>query len=306
MSAGIYRSPELPWSISEEEEQRYRRYLKRGLWLFLVCALVIPWLPVPQVAREEVEELPPRLAKLILEREPPPVVKAPEPELTKPEPKQEIKKAEPKKVEPAKPNVEAARAKAERAGLLAFKDELSDLRSHSVASKLEKNPTTNPAPAAARSPDRALITSNATAGSGGIQTARLSQDTGGGGLAGRATPQLDSPVGAADAGASVRRGASGKASRSIEDIKLVFDRNKGAIYTLYNRALREDSTLQGKVVVKLTIAPSGQVLDCQLVSSELRSPELERRLLARIRQFDFGARAVDTMIVTYPIDFLPS
>ena len=86
----------------------------------------------------------------------------------------------------------------------------------------------------------------------------------------------------------------------------MFDRNKGAIYTIYNRALREDSSLQGKVVVKLTIAPSGGVLDCQIVSSELRSPELERKLAARIRQFDFGAKNVDTMVVTWPVDFLPS
>ena len=112
--------------------------------------------------------------------------------------------------------------------------------------------------------------------------------------------------GGAGTGGTVRRGGSGKASRSIEDIKLVFDRNKGSIYTLYNRALRDDPTLQGKVVVKLTIAPTGQVLDCQIVSSELRSPDLERKLLVRIKQFDFGSRAVDTMVVTYPIDFLPS
>jgi hypothetical protein len=26
----------------------------------------------------------------------------------------------------------------------------------------------------------------------------------------------------------------------------------------------------------------------------------------RIKQFDFGAKAVDAMVVTYPIDFLPS
>jgi protein TonB len=56
----------------------------------------------------------------------------------------------------------------------------------------------------------------------------------------------------------------------------------------------------------LTISPSGQVLDCKIVSSELRNPELERKLAARIKQFDFGAKAVDTMVVTYPIDFLPS
>jgi hypothetical protein len=29
-------------------------------------------------------------------------------------------------------------------------------------------------------------------------------------------------------------------------------------------------------------------------------------LLARIRQFDFGAKDVDQMVVTWPVDFLPS
>lgn len=312
MHAAFYHSPELPWTVPEDEERRYRRILKRALLAFLLLALILPFLPLPQIERAKVEELPPRLAKLILERQPPPPppVKAEEPELKQPEPKPaEPKKVDPKKPEPQK-SVETARAKAERAGLLALKDDLADLRSNTVASKLEKNPTAAPGPAApTRTADRSLVTSNATAGSGGIQTARLSRDTGGGGLAGRATTQVASPVGDGDgagAGGTLRRGGGGKASRSLEEIKLVFDRNKGSIYSLYNRALREDPALQGKVVLKLTIAPSGQVTDLQLVSSELRAPELERKLLARIRQFEFGAKEVETMVVTYPIDFLPS
>ena len=32
----------------------------------------------------------------------------------------------------------------------------------------------------------------------------------------------------------------------------------------------------------------------------------ERKLLARIKGFDFGAKDVDTMVVTWPVDFLPS
>jgi TonB family protein len=71
-------------------------------------------------------------------------------------------------------------------------------------------------------------------------------------------------------------------------------------------ALREDPALQGKVVVELKIAPSGGVVDCRVVSSELHASELESKLLARIRQFDFGAKDVDTMVVTRPVDFLPS
>ena len=89
-------------------------------------------------------------------------------------------------------------------------------------------------------------------------------------------------------------------------MRLVFERNKGAIYAIYNRALREDPTLQGKVVLKLTIAPSGEVSEVRIESSELNDAELERKLLARIRQFQFGALPVETLVATYPVDFLPS
>jgi TonB family protein len=330
-----YRPGMLPWTVSGEEERRFRRILKRVLLVCILFSLIMPWLPVPKVDRTKEEELPPRLAKLLLEREAPPAVaqsKKPEPaeaakpqaEVTKPEPKKPPV-AEARKPEPAKAPGErlaAARRRASGVGLLAMKDDLADLRSAPVAAQFQKDikpgagvgSGSGPGVGAGKSqglPSRSLITSNATSGSGGINTAALGRDTGGGGLAGRSTTVVQGVIGGdgaggAGGGGTLRRGGSGKASRSIEDIKLVFDRNKGSIYTLYNRALREDPTLQGKVVVKLTIAPSGQVLDCQLVSSELRSPDLERKVLLRIKQFDFGAKAVDAMVVTYPIDFLPS
>jgi TonB family protein len=326
-----YRMAVLPWTVSEEDERRFRRILKRVLLACALFSLIMPWLPVPKVDRTQPEELPPRLAKLLLEREAPPprpvaAPKKPEPEAaaTKPEPAKPPV-AEARKPEPAKApgeRIEAARRRASGVGLLALKDELADLRSAPVAEQFQKDIKPGPgvgsrsgpgvgAGKSAGLPSRALITSNASRGSGGINTATLSRDTGGGGLAGRSTTAVQGVMGGdggggPGAGGTLRRGASGKASRSIEDIKLVFDRNKGSIYTLYDRALREDPTLQGKVVVKLTIAPSGQVLDCQLVSSELRAPDLERKLLVRIKQFNFGAKAVDTMVVTYPIDFLPS
>ena len=332
-----HRAAMLPWTVSEEDEQRFRRILKRVLLVCMLFSLIMPWLPVPKADRTKVEELPPRLAKLLLERQPapPPVVapsRKPEPEAAA-KPKPEVAKPEPakppvteaRKPDPAKAPGErlaAARRKASGVGLLAMKDELADLRGAPVAAQFQKDikpgpgvgSGSGPGVGAGRSPGlpaRSLITSNATGSSGGINTGSLSRDTGGGGLAGRSTTVVQGVIGGEGGGGpggggTLRRGGSGKASRSIEDIKLVFDRNKGSIYTLYNRALREDPTLQGKVVVKLTIAPSGQVLDCQLVSSELRSPDLERKVLLRIKQFDFGAKAVDAMVVTYPIDFLPS
>ena len=314
MTFVYYHSPVLPWTLSEEEEQRFRRWLKRALLACVILSLIIAFLPVPPIDRAREDEVPPRLAKLLLERQPPPppaVVKKPEPEVPK---AQAPKKAEPKpKTEQPKPtrSIEAARAKAERSGLLAFKDELADLRTNPVTANVTSaQPLTKGGAATgpARPVERSLITSNVSGGSGGINTAKLSRDTGGAGLGGRATTRMASPVGggAGGGGGGGGRGGGGVAGRSIEEIRLVFDRNKGSIYALYNRALRSDPTLQGKVVLKLTIAPSGQVTDLQIVTSELKNTDLERKLLARIKQFDFGAKDVAVMVVTYPIDFLPS
>jgi len=304
-----YRSTDLAWSISEDEDQRFRHLRKRTLQVILVLAIILSLLPIPKPARDKIEELPPQLAKLLLENRPPPpapIPKRAEPEARKPEQKKpEVKK----KQEVKKQTVEAARAKAERSGLLAFKDDLTDLRSASTSRLDKAQLAKGPTPAAGnagRGAERSLITSSAKSGSGGINTSRLSRDTGGGGLGSRSTGQVSSPIGSGGGDGKLTRGGSGRSARSLEEIKLVFDRNKGAIYAIYNRALRKDPSLQGKVVLKLTISSSGQVLDCQVVSSELRNPELERKLLVRVKQFDFGHKAVDTMVVTYPIDFLPS
>ena len=100
-----------------------------------------------------------------------------------------------------------------------------------------------------------MITSKVGGSSGGINTANLSRGYGGsaGKLAGHTTTQVSSAVLDAQAADKVRRGGSGKAARSEEEIALVFDRNKGAIFALYNRALREDPTLAGKLVLLLCL-----------------------------------------------------
>jgi len=156
--------------------------------------------------------------------------------------------------------------------------------------------------------ERSMITSKAGTASGGINTASMSRNTGGSGLVARSTTSIDSPVDAVgqSAGGARRTGTSGKASRSREEIELIFDKNKGAIFALYNRALRMDPTLEGKLVLRLTIAPSGEVTFCEVVSSELQDPELERKLVQRIRLFRFEARDVEAITTTKPIDFFPA
>jgi TonB family protein len=200
-----------------------------------------------------------------------------------------------------------ARQQAEQTGLLALKDNLADMRQTGNTSNLRNTGQLSQGGGQARSTERAILTAGTTRTSGGIKTSNLSRNTGGGELASRTTTQVHNP--AVDA-AGGRVGNSDRgmrtAGRSIEEIQMVFDRNKGAIYSVYNRALRQDPTLQGKVVLQLTIAPSGKVTHCELISSELHDAALGRKIAQRVQLFNFEAKDVSEVTITYPIDFLPA
>ena len=93
---------------------------------------------------------------------------------------------------------------------------------------------------------------------------------------------------------------------SADEIALVFTKNKGAIDMMYARATRDNPSLQGKVVIELTIAPSGDVTAVHIVSSELNDPDFENKLKARIMLFKFEPKDVATLTATKPIDFFPA
>lgn len=318
--ASNYRIFDLPWSLGFEDEGRFRKILLRVSIAVIVLSLLIPALPVPERDPAEVEEVPPRFAKLLLERRPPPppppvVQEIPEPEPEpEPEPVEVVEKQpEPEPLPEPEPEVdptEKAREKAAMAGLLPFANQLADLReSEAVASITKSQDNSAPAGETVRA-ERSLITSKVGSGSGGINTAALSRNTGGGGgqLSDRETTQVLSSIDEVSAAgaATTRSGNSQKASRSREEIEMVFDKNKGAIYSIYQRALRRDPTLQGKLVLRLTIAPSGMVTDCEVVSSEIDDPEFERKLVARVKMFQFVSKDVESITTTKPIDFFPA
>ena len=146
--------------------------------------------------------------------------------------------------------------------------------------------------------------------SGASNTHRTAEPGFGGGstgLKGHATAKVSSATTEAGAAPEAQRsGKSAKAARTREEIELVFDKNKSAIYSLYSRALRENPALQGKVVLEVTIAPTGEVTECRVISSELGDPELERKLVARVKMFRFDDRDVATMTTTKPIEFVPA
>ncbi len=315
----------LPWTGSVDEERRFRLIMVVSMVLALLFGIAIPQLELPEKERFQRQTLPPRLAQLILEQKqkpPPPKpkeLKIPEKKQPKPEKKPEVKKKpDPKPLKapaqkvvkkPLERSPEAARKKAASSGLLAFADDLADLRDDpGITSVQNVNRLTKSGNKAAAA-QRAIISSGVSQGSGGINTAKLSRDTGGQGLSGRQTTQVKSSAVSGNGDNSQRASRSSKnhkGHRTREEIQLVFDQNKGAVYALYNRALRKDPTLRGKVVLELTIAPSGKVTDCRILSSELEDKKLERKLVSRVKLFKFPSKDVDVAVVSYPIDFLPS
>jgi TonB family protein len=303
--AANYRIFDLPWTPDEDESLRLRKTARSMLIVFAALGILIPLIPMSE--KPQAPPLPAEVVKLVLEPPPPP----PKVETKKPEPPKPEARPEPRPVPQPKPvdRQAEARRKAENAGLLAMKDQLEDLRE-------AFEPMESSAPMIGRvegesRAERALVTSRTGVGSGGINTGRLSSGFGSGPgnlkghSAGTASPSFADKIGDDRAKAS-RSGSGGKAARSREEIEIVFDRNKPAIYALYNRALREQPELQGKVVVQLTIAPSGEVTDCRIVSSELADGELEKKLVARIRMFRFESRDVEAMTTTKPIEFFPA
>ncbi len=314
---------QLPWSASVQDDQRFTKILSASLVVLLVLSIGVTLTKVPEISRAEKEKLPPQLARVVLEKKelpPPKPVEPPKVEEKKPEPKPEEKKPEPvvkppepvKKpvVAPPKEKLEKAREQAANAGVMQFKDDLAEMREMMQTSAVETAATTvTNSTGEAAQVDRAMITSGAKTASGGINTAALSRDTGGVALSGRETTKVKS--GLAEAGQKANQASPGNtngaggAARSEEEIRKIMEQHKGAIYSIYNRALRQNASLEGKMVVKIVIDPSGAIVEASLVSSELGDKDLEGKILQRIRMIRFPASSVARTTINQTFDFLP-
>jgi periplasmic protein TonB len=292
--APFYRRYELPWSPSEETERRFRAILRNLAIVFAIIAVLMPFLP-RHVVVVNTDSLPERVVQLVMEPPPPP----PPPPPPKPEKPLEKAPVVPKPVVPVDPRVKAQKN-------AAVFDQLAALRDVDMDKFAKNQPkTTDPGDVSVVS--RNIISSKIGGTSGGINAPSSSGlAAGSGSLRGIYTTQVKDPNMGATGQAATRAGGSGKASRSADEIALVFTKNKGAIDAMYARALRDNPALQGKVVLELVISPSGDITAARIISSDLNDKEFESKLLARIRLFKFDAKDVGTLTATKPIDFFPA
>lgn len=303
-----FRPMVMPWADQEEDERRFRHVLAGSLFAALLLGLLIPLWDIPILDRAEPVKIPARMAQLIVEKKPPPPPPPPKVE-KKLDESTKTKKQKDKAPKPEPKKTQVARKKAESAGLLAFKNNFSELIDTTPEKKLGAQARISTRGKTAKSTSRSLVTAQATSGSSGISTASLSRDVGGAGkgMKGVGFERVESAVGTDFFGEERPLSGGPGPSRTDEEIQIVFDRYKSALYRIYNRELRKNPTLQGKVVIRLTIEPDGAVSACKMESSDMDSPSLEQKIVARVLKFNFGTKeGVPAVTILYPIDFLPS
>lgn len=286
-----FRPMVMPWSRDNKDEKLVRKYLALALSFSVFLWYIIPIIQVPLPDPTVEVKIPERLAKLLKKEEPIP----------------ELKKDE-DRPQDDKPSVnkKQARKKAEKSGVLAFKDNFTELMSMTSVANLGADAKVNNSGSQSTQAARNLVVSN-SASISGISSSSLSRNTGnaGSGLGGVQFSRIESSIGIGDAGADRPTGSSAP-PRSDEDIQIIFDRYKTSLYRIYQRELRKDPTLRGNIVLRITIEANGSVSSCKVESSDIGSATLSLKIVARIKKFKFNKKkGASRMIILYPIDFLP-
>lgn len=311
----------MPWTKQGEDEKRFRKIVFLTLLFAILFTWLMQWLWKPAEKYKEIA-IPEHIAQIIKRKlEEKLVVQKKQEQLTE----RRDTTVPSKDVKPSTAETQKARDVAQTKGVLAFKNNFADLMEDTAPVKMGSQARiSNSGKMAAGSGNggpyvpgeastRSMITSQATGGSGGINTAGLSRQgagSGGGGQsitgAGVRFARVESSTGAGMADDRPLSKGSGP-SRTDEEIQIVFDRYKAALYRIYNKELRNDPTLRGKMVLRITIEPDGRVTACSVKSTDLNSPALSADIVDRVLKFNFGTKeGVPSLTILYPIDFLPS
>jgi len=302
----------LSWAYNGEDDKRFRKSAWLALLVTLLLSAIVAQITLPPLVVNG-QEVPQRVVRLLEEKKIPPPAPV---EMPKPKVRVEKKPVEqPVQVAKAEPKVEQLAPKEPEVkdqGILAFRERLAAANDDQVVGRLGSKASIDNSDYAGRA-QRSMLTTNAPGSSGGINLASLSRGVGrgngnGGGMAGVAVTRASSAIASVGKPGGDRpvAGDVGVAGRTDEEIQIVFDRYKSALYRLYNKELRRDPTLKGQVILKLTIEPDGTVSLCELKSSDMNAPELTAQVVDRVKGFDFGAKPMPAITILYPIDFLPA
>ena len=300
-----YSDLALRWTPESRLDHRFKQITWTTLILMLTVGFVLSIIDVPESERRVQAVVPERIAQFIIEKE---KVKEEKPRPEPSQPEKKVIKEKPKLKEPVTEKQKQARDVAEKSGVLALREELSSLMDTSEVSSMlgAKLSRSSSASQDAATYNREQLFENAEKGSGGISSDQYTSEISSTQLSDYQLAKVKQTLGPSEESATKKDRVRKGNVRTREDIAIVFDRNKSGLYSSYNRARRKNPGLKGKIVLEITISPGGKVTNVRIISSELNDTKLESRIVARIKTFDFGAEKVETITVTYPIEFLPS
>ncbi|MBN1558642.1 TonB family protein [candidate division KSB1 bacterium] len=102
---------------------------------------------------------------------------------------------------------------------------------------------------------------------------------------------------------AMRGSEAARGQRSAESVMDVIKSQHGRVMYTYNKHLRQDPTLRGKVSLDVTIAADGRVANVQVIESTIQNIDFIRDLLTIIRQLRFTAISAGDVTVNVPFVF---
>ncbi len=282
----------MPWTSLQEDERRFKTIMLTSLSVMLLLSIIFASWVIPD--REQEVALPDdRYVQLVVQRK-----KAEKPI---------IKETQRRLETPEKEAAEEDRQKkpdSKNAGIFAFSQDIQTLLDEDgVVDSLGSNAKIISRKQPAKT-ERKLISSNllrtgditVAAGRREVETAPVE-------LAGIAFSRIDETITTGD---GTQVAALPAQTRTDEEIQLVFDRYKSALYRIYNRELRVNPKLRGQLLIRLTIEADGKVSAVSIDSSDLDAPKFENDIVTRVKRFNFGSKAdAEPLTILYPIEFLP-
>ena len=120
---------------------------------------------------------------------------------------------------------------------------------------------------------------------------------GGGGIATKAKGSIKTP-----SERDIDMGAGG-GSRSAADIMKVVRQRTPGLRHIYNKCLKKKPGFQGKVTLRFTIAPGGEIISISNVSSTTGYPEFDNEIKNAVSRWTFSKVKSGNTTVTIPFTF---
>jgi TonB family protein len=105
---------------------------------------------------------------------------------------------------------------------------------------------------------------------------------------------------------SIEGAASSNAKRDNSAINAVVSSHKASIRMTYEKYLKRDPALAGKVTVRFTISADGGVKAVTIVENTTNNSEIEQEIIRKIRMWRFETVPEGDVTVTYPFVFTPA